>query len=199
MSDISVGAVGAALIAGLVSFFSLVIGKEQKVSEFRQVWIEDLRKCLISYLVNINALSDLLRLEKAGKLTDETAKMTRLQMLNEASHGIRLRINDKEKAAKDLLKAMSKFELIGQSSASMTPDHIRLIEDDYINASKKLLKFEWKRVKRGEDTFVWSKRIVISIVVALSIIYVSLLIFKESSPNLANVPTSQQRLHFLLD
>lgn len=103
MSDISVGAVGAALVAGLISFLSLVIGKEQKISEFRQAWIEDLRKCLVGYLVHINALSDLIRLEQAGQPSDITAKLIRIQSLNEASHGIVFRINRKEKFAKSLL------------------------------------------------------------------------------------------------
>ena len=76
MSDISVGAVGAAIIAGLVSLFGLIIGKEQKVSEFRQAWIDDLRKCLVAYLVNINAISDALRLQKAGKEIDNSALLT---------------------------------------------------------------------------------------------------------------------------
>lgn len=43
MNDLSVGAVGAAMIAAFVSFLGLIIGKEQKTSEFRQAWIDALR------------------------------------------------------------------------------------------------------------------------------------------------------------
>lgn len=42
MNSISIGAVGAAIIAGFFSIVSLIIGKEQKTSEFRQAWIDAL-------------------------------------------------------------------------------------------------------------------------------------------------------------
>ncbi len=38
------GLIVAAIIAGAVAFFSLIISKEQSVSEFRQQWIDALRK-----------------------------------------------------------------------------------------------------------------------------------------------------------
>jgi hypothetical protein len=171
MSDISVGAVGAAIIAGLVSLLGLIIGKEQKVSEFRQAWIDDLRKCLVAYLVNINAISDALRLRKAGTQIDNSALLANYKSLNEASHGIILRVNAKEAPAKPLLKSMSDFEVLAKTNASLTPDQIRAIEQGFVAASRELLKFEWKRVKRGESTFVWTKRVVsLSIVMMFAIL-----------------------------
>lgn len=159
MSEISVGAVGAAIIAGLVSLLGLIIGKEQKVSEFRQAWIDDLRKCLVSYLVNINAISDVLRAKKAGSKLDDAALIERYRSLNEASHGITLRVNSDEAPAKELLASMKNFEIIAGKNADLTPDNIFLIERDFVDSSKRLLKFEWNRVKRGEKVFVWTKYI----------------------------------------
>lgn len=171
MSDLSVGAVGAAIIAGLVSLLGLIIGKEQKVSEFRQVWIDDLRKCLVAYLVNINAISDGLRLQKSGKQIDNSALLANYKSLNEASNGIKLRVNAKEAPAKPLLKSMSDFEVLANTNASLTPDQIRAIEEGFVEASRELLKFEWKRVKRGESTFVWTKRVVsLSIVMMVAVL-----------------------------
>ena len=38
------GLIVAAIIAGAVAFVSLIISKEQSISEFRQQWIDELRK-----------------------------------------------------------------------------------------------------------------------------------------------------------
>ncbi|WP_374468381.1 hypothetical protein [Phenylobacterium sp.] len=172
MSDISVGAVGAAVIAGLISLLGLVIGKEQKVSEFRQAWIDDLRRCMIGYLVNINAISDAIRLSKSGAAADAQILLSHYKMLNEASHGISLRINPDEKPAKALLEAMRKFEELASSNKNLSPARIQEIEEEFVSASKSLLKFEWIRVKRGEKIFVWTKRLVVGSIVAMLLVLV---------------------------
>lgn len=54
--DIAIGAIAAALIAGLVSLLGLIISKEQKTSEFRQAWIDALRKELSAVIAHTNAI-----------------------------------------------------------------------------------------------------------------------------------------------
>ncbi len=167
MNEISIGAVGAAVVAGLVSLLGLVIGKEQKVSEFRQAWIDELRKCFVAYLVNINAISDAVRLKAAGKITDESVLLPSYKSLNEASHGISLRINASEAPAKAVIEAMEDFEALAASNATLTPDKIKDVEKKFVDAAKELLKFEWNRVKRGERVFVWTKAIVSAMIVIM--------------------------------
>ncbi|MBW6396556.1 hypothetical protein KPL78_01800 [Roseomonas sp. HJA6] len=164
MGDISVGAVGAAAIAGFASLLGLIIAKEQKVSEFRQAWIDALRKCFVDYLVNINAVSDNIRLRSAGVHDDKDGLLEGYRALNEASNGIKLRINNKEKTASKLLKTMGDFEGLASDNKKMTPENIKLIEDRFLDESQELLKFEWKRVKRGEHIFVLMKYIAILII-----------------------------------
>ncbi|WP_431674028.1 hypothetical protein [Rhizobium leguminosarum] len=166
MNEISIGAVGAAAIAGLVSLLGLIIGKEQKVSEFRQAWIDELRKSFVAYLVNINAIGDALRLKKAGQPIDTSAFIAIYKSLNEASHGITLRVNATEAAAKALMKSMSEFETLAENNASLTPEKLRDAEKAFVGAATELLKFEWNRVKRGEEIFVVTKRIVCVVIVA---------------------------------
>lgn len=181
MNEISVGAVGAAIIAGLVSVLGLIIGKEQKVSEFRQAWIDDLRKCMVAYVVNINAISDILRLKKAkGEISNEEF-LSKYQSLNDASNGIIFRINEEEDTAKKLLESMRKFEELSKDNSRLTPEGIQIIEGDFINASRKLLKFEWKRVKRGEATFVWAKRVVVVSIICMCGILVYVWVFSENA------------------
>lgn len=167
MDGITVGAVGAAIIAGIVSILGLVIGKEQKVSEFRQNWIDELRKCLISYLSNINSIADTIRVQKTGGEFDKSALIANYKLLNEASNGIKLRLNSEEKPSKNLLKAMGRFEALAKDNAKLTPENLMEAEESFIKASKALLKFEWKRVKKGERIFVAAKWIVICFTIAM--------------------------------
>lgn len=167
MSEISIGAVGAAVIAGLVSMLGLIIGKEQKVSEFRQAWINDLRKCVVDYLVNINAICDMVRLRKVGEAKVDATLLSHYKSLNEASHGITLRINGEEKPAKTLLASMKEFEGLAQENNLLTPEKIREVEEGFIIAAKELLKFEWRRVKKGEPVFVWTKWVIFLAILTL--------------------------------
>jgi hypothetical protein len=170
MNDIGIGAVGAAIIAGLVSLLGLIIGKEQKVSEFRQAWIDDLRKCMVAYLVNINAIADAVRVSIASKkpVADISGNY---KSLNEAHHGIILRVNHDEQTTKDLINAMEEFEVIASRNANLTVDNIKAAEAKYLAASKELLKFEWKRVKRGEKTYFITKYVVIALIVFMMILF----------------------------
>jgi hypothetical protein len=139
----------------------LIIGKEQKISEFRQAWIDELRQCVVDYLVSINAICDIVRLKKPGDGEGNTALLGNYKALNQANHGIALRVNDEEDTAKALLSSMVEFEGIAQTNASLTPEKIRDVEARFTKAAKELLKFEWKRVKAGEKVFIWTKRIIL--------------------------------------
>ncbi|WP_162630749.1 hypothetical protein [Paracoccus endophyticus] len=172
MNDISIGAVGAAFIAGLVSLMSLVISKEQKVSDFRQAWINDLRDCVILYLVNINAICDTVRLKKVDKSSGQDNLLEYYRLLNQASHGIKLRVNDKEQPAKDMLAAMEQFEKLSEKNEQLTPENIRREEQNFCAAAKTLLKFEWKRVKRGENIYRVTKWAVILGVIFTALFFV---------------------------
>ena len=56
LPPLAIGAITAALITGLVSFLGLIISKEQKVSEFRQAWIDSLRSELAALISHANAI-----------------------------------------------------------------------------------------------------------------------------------------------
>lgn len=169
MDGITIGAIGAATIAAIVSILGLIIGKEQKTSEFRQAWINDLRKCFIEFLTEINAISDNLRTD--GSDESLRASYTRL---NQAYHGILLRLNESEIQSQKLVRALKMFEEIASSNSTLTPDKIKEVEISFISAAKTVLKFEWERVKRGENTFIYTKRILFALL--------AILIFALSNP-----------------
>ena len=190
MNDISVGAVGAAIIAGLVSLLGLIIGKEQKVSEFRQAWIDDLRKCLVDYLAHINSIADAVRLKKAGGKFDEAVLIADYKALNQANHGITLRVNSEEATSQRLLKAMSDFEELAKSNDTLTLRDIRQVEEQFLGASKDLLKFEWRRVKTGEKTYVIARYVTITATgLMLALLLVLCLTKKVPNPAVPSVST----------
>jgi len=104
-------------------------------------------------------------------------------MLNEASHGITLRVNDDEEPAKALLAAMNEFEDLAKDNRSLTPEKIKAVERHFVQSSKALLKFEWNRVKRGERIFVWTKRVILTIMaLLLGLLFYSWIWFPNHEP-----------------
>jgi hypothetical protein len=98
----AVGVIVAAAIAGWVAFFSLIISKEQTVSEFRQRWIDELRKdisALVARVSGIHGDSIAKREHSEGQLW-QTVKAD-LAQFNELIARIRLRLNPAEKRGKE--------------------------------------------------------------------------------------------------
>lgn len=153
MLDLSIGAVGAAMIAAFISLASLILGKEQKTSEFRQQWINDLRSCMVKYLTEVNAVADARQLIAKGQSLDNDKRLSLYRCLNDASNGIKLRLNDSEPSAQKLLKVMTTLESLGSNGKDLTPAVVQSQEEDFLKASSVLLKLEWKRVKEGEIAF----------------------------------------------
>jgi len=106
----------AALIAGAVSLVAITLSKEQKISEFRQAWIDALRADLASFLSSARAFAramdarnvhgveskdpgkTLFTLEKVGEIRATAA---------ESYYRIKLRLNPGEADHKELLRGMS--------------------------------------------------------------------------------------------
>jgi hypothetical protein len=152
LSGMSIGAVGAAFIAAVASVLGLVISKENKISDFRQAWIDALRGELTSYLSSINAIADASQLkyesydEKVAKLSSQYA------VLNTANFMISLRLNPEEQDVQKILNCMSDFQGI-LSAEKVDLGELRRVERCFLLSSKALLKREWLRVKRGELAF----------------------------------------------
>jgi hypothetical protein len=164
--DISIGAIGAALIAGIVSLLGLIISKEQKTSEFRQTWVDSLRSEITSYLTGFNAIADALLVTYANQ-NDKVAALSSLySKFNEAGYAITLRLNPGEDRSKAVLACMKRFNQLASNEVDMIPAKIKPIEIDFLASSKELLKYEWKRVKRGEPTFWVTKALAALVIIA---------------------------------
>ena len=157
MNDLSVGAVGAAMIAALVSLFGLIIGKEQKTSEFRQAWIDALRAEIVKYSANVKTISNSLKANFKTVDDKVTALTEPYKALNEASYAIKMRLNFAEEASASILQIMDRFEAAFKDDLTTRADSIRPIEDDFVRETNLFLKSEWNRVKRGEPIFRLAK------------------------------------------
>ncbi len=175
----SIAIIIAATIAAAISFIGLVISKENKVSEFRQEWINNLRQELSDYLSNVQLLThsilfarDFFDVEKKKEDIFETTSEYRMA-LNEKYCLIRLRLNPDEDSHRELLCAIQslneKITRKDKNSDWYTRDEINAATEAVLDKAQKILKFEWQRVKKGERWFFWTKYLVGSLVVLMLI------------------------------
>jgi hypothetical protein len=155
------GPVLAAIIAGAVAFLASVLSKELKTSEFRQAWIDGLRDDL-SDLISIHfLLQDVLATEIRGRRSVERLqevlreKQKEFERMEAAAARIRLRLNPQEHQV--LLAAVQR---LAEPSPALREGDVSESDsrgETVIRESQKVLKAEWKRVKRGEPIFVATK------------------------------------------
>ena len=170
----SLGAIVAALIAGLFAFLGLLISKENKTSEFRQNWIDSLRSDIADYAA---AMKVMIHAERVYRSTETPAKeLEYLKAIQptfdkavNAQMRIRLRVNPKD----------SNLELRKLNDALL--NKIKNVQDAFKNTDYTLadtlladlhevaapvLKSEWNRVKSGEPIYVASKWTTVAFVLA---------------------------------
>lgn len=163
-------AVSAALIAGYFSFVTLINSKEQKTSEFRQNWIDSLRKEISEFTSSVYFLK--FYYQQGAKNSDPEFINGLKEIHNKyaaSSTAILLRINANEtnkylKLVNDeFLRALSD---ILNSVNSSRYDEAATKCNDLIDKAKPLLKEEWKRVKAGELSYQILKYFSIALFIA---------------------------------
>lgn len=182
------GPIVAAMIAGFIAFIGMIITKENKVSEFRQAWIDDFRE-EISYLIEAykrwvdNEVFYTIHTDmKENVGTEETyvkAYHERSALLAEVAREskgeierfksrIKLRLNSDPLRRKPSEANLDKLldKLLETKDLKNAEDLSKAI---YHNASL-ILTTEWKVVKRGEDSYVSSKKFLLNLAVAIGVI-----------------------------
>ena len=151
--------VGAAVIAASAAFIGVVIGKEQKTTEFRQDWINAQRDDIA------------LVLAKAINARGNKDRADMLVAFDEALNRIRLRENPEKEEWKFVLEELDRLRsatFVHSYEVDIIPSQHRVIE-----LSQLLLKVEWNRVRAGETWFVIAKWVLPPIVlfVGLALAY----------------------------
>jgi len=157
----AIATVVASLIAAVIAFVNLTLTKEQKISEFRQVWIDALRADLASFFATARSFaraSQELKHFGGGfkdgaplAMTEEKVSDMRYQIA-ETRYRIQLRLNLSEAEHQELLRLMQ--VVIDKQNQALaggggTDAILQAIETaaDYV---PQILKAEWERVKKGE-------------------------------------------------
>jgi hypothetical protein len=180
---VAVGAITAAFIAGFFSFLNLAMSKEQKVSEFRQEWINNLREEIAEYISAISFYAWAYNVKSRVQNNDKNISEFHESLEDTFSRAskyytlITLRINpdDKDKRLKELnsdfLRTLNKVRDSARSGDwSSAISNSRQLD----LKAQPILKHEWERVKRGEPGFRAARYTAIGILV-LCILAVGLL------------------------
>lgn len=161
LPEVALGATLAALISAMAVYITTVLSKEQKTSEFRQVWIDGLRNDISEYLSKVQSIHSLGRVH-AGVTEQEKLKlvvdmMDHIQQAQICEYRIALRLNPVEHTS--LMTKITSFqdEMLKLSSANLDRNELISKQDiltkALIEESQAVLKKEWKRVKAGELSF----------------------------------------------
>jgi len=155
---IAIGAVLAAVVAGFFSFLNLVSSKENKVSEFRQAWIDGIREEIAAYTAGMQALIRFRNNEDKFESMIEYYKVTEqaYRTSSEALTKIQLRLNPEHaKNSPDSHEARL-ISAINTARENFNKKDFTTAFDgatDIRNAAALFLKNEWERVKNGEDGY----------------------------------------------
>ena len=149
-----------ALIAVFVSFIGLLISKEQKISEFRQAWIDKIRDDISDFMGVLNQFSTGYLIAKFDTKKKHKSflkeQLPIIYKLNMLSHRIILRLNSEKD--KELIDKFNEIEKMITSTKKMKDDNLfEKLTNDLSDQSHILLKKEWERVKKGEPIFIFFK------------------------------------------
>lgn len=162
LPDAAIGAVCAAMISALMVFLSTVFSKEQKISEFRQSWINEFRQEMAEFMACIcQSISVTANMREEEYEERKKFYFDNLSVLQRSEHlriALLLRLNPIEHKilvgyiANYIDDMLKEFSIKPRGSDRGDALTARLLEE-----TQRVLRYEWKRVKRGESIFKWTK------------------------------------------
>jgi hypothetical protein len=177
LPDVAIGAITASVIAGIISLLGLIISKEQKTSDFRQAWIDELRKEISNLISHANAIHGFSL--TSPKAIAEQWKEVRDDFvgINRATAMVRLRLNPKEKPSIEILKTIEEIEKL--LTPGNSPDYRVLndIEKKLVRQTSTVLKMEWNRVRHGEMAYRVAKYVAL-VFIAVVLLAGSMAVYK---------------------
>ncbi|RYY02851.1 MAG: hypothetical protein EOO53_11500 [Gammaproteobacteria bacterium] len=187
-SIVAMATITASLITAICSFVSLTLTKEQKISEFRQAWIDALREDLSIFFACSRAFARATEEEfifsensenkNRFKISSEKVSEVRYQVAEVYSRII-LRLNVDEPEHEELLRLLAiaiekqNIAIREKSNSAETMKAIQIAT----NYSRPLLKIEWDRVKKGEPAFRSAKTAAAGLMIFLCIALASFVIY----------------------
>lgn len=187
--------VAAALIAAFIGLLSLVISKEQKVSEFRQAWINALRDDLAEAISSASTLSSIL--QNPDMLLE--VRHREWARFAAALARIELRLNRTEPTHKNLISCIvSAQNLVRRLDFDINDydqNEWENLGTDVVKISQDLLKIEWNTVKNGEPFYKFVKYSLVCVILIVIIVSV----FRITRPREIAISKQPQSIHSKLD
>ena len=163
----------------------MIISKDQKISEFRQSWIDSLREDISEFIGLCSLYSTSIRTLKEWSEDAKDSELKELEKnaldyLRESNrisvlyNRINLRLNPDDD--KEIVKTLSDIE-----ECFLRENHEKLRDRDcfggltsgLMTQSQILLKKEWKRVKRGESGYLITKYIFLIFIILCIVLFVA--------------------------
>jgi hypothetical protein len=163
--DQAIGAIVAAIIAGTIALLGLIISKEQKVSEFRQQWIDALREDIAAVIRYGHCMCRHTLAAQTGLPLAADSVREDFAGITEAAARIRLRLNPREKESSTLLAALEKHLIMVRRESNA--EIVSSVTDNLITAANLVLKQEWGRVRAGERVYRTARWAALLVIVAL--------------------------------
>jgi hypothetical protein len=145
----------AALFTSSLALLGLTVGKDSKVSEFRQQWIDGLRADVSEFLASVQHVFGFRVTKKYGdkdKAVSADEQFKAIDRTNELSSRIRLRLDPKKPLSKKLTAEMRRLRDIAHGSDLLETDLLlqaHVVEE----CTSALLDEAWERVKKGEGKY----------------------------------------------
>ncbi|KTB91325.1 hypothetical protein CCL16_11775 [Pseudomonas syringae] len=146
----------AGALAATVSLVASILAKDQKTSEFRQSWIEGLRDDVSQLIAHHEVswhMSEIVRKKSKEEvqkyILEHQKEWVEIYMLESR---IRLRLNPNEHQGIIGLLDEDSSDI---KSKAEHKDFIRMLSAE----TQKVLKNEWDRVKLGESSIIWLRRV----------------------------------------
>jgi hypothetical protein len=166
----AIGLIVAAVIAGVVAFLSLIITKEQSISDFRQRWIDALRKDIAIIVGRVIAMHGESIIKHKENQDELWARLKGdFTGFNRVVVRIRLRINPNEQREKEGPATKAVLDTLGklESMFASPKPHFHELDDlveTLVDSAQVILKENWDRVREGEPVYQKAKsRAVIAI------------------------------------
>lgn len=186
------------IITAIVSFIGLIISKENKTSEFRQAWIDELRKDISDYIAL--TLQHAFYYSSVRSSNQGQARELINKHFSEESHNVEsiytrifLRLNHTGEHKEILEVLQNSFktyvETINKDNLSSTLSNYNA---ELRSKTVELLKTEWEKVKEGEPIFSETKEyipILLGIIFSILILVIGFALFKVYQYGKASKPS----------
>src|SRR5262249_8007399 len=159
------GAVIAAIVTGIFSLTTLLISKEDKVTDARQKWLDGLRDETAKFLAGIDTLVRLVEViisKKSGEkrlagltvsdlasFREENAEQ--YENLNEMKNRVLLRLDPQDHP--NLIKQINYLTIAFYDASCNNLEEVRARQSEVIEGTQQAIKRAWEKVKQGEKTF----------------------------------------------